>query len=128
MVPLRVTLIDNYSGGTIERWEDPTFRRCFEDILTGNWRKHDPFHLEGRLDARSSLYGRPNQSSIFRSFQGWLAMRCTITPPFQDVTYALSPQRDSADPGHSARLPRCPPVQRVPYSQAILHPDRASRL
>ncbi|KAF9478840.1 DUF1479-domain-containing protein [Pholiota conissans] len=61
-------------GGTIERWEDPYFRRCFEDMFTGNWRKHDPFELEGRLDARSSLYGRPGQSSIFRSFQGWLAM------------------------------------------------------
>ncbi|KAF8181305.1 hypothetical protein BJ912DRAFT_1125852 [Pholiota molesta] len=61
-------------GGTIERWEDPYFRRCFEDMFTGNWKQHDPFELAGRLDARSSLYGRPNQSSIFRSFQGWLAM------------------------------------------------------
>ncbi|PPQ79097.1 hypothetical protein CVT25_002890 [Psilocybe cyanescens] len=61
-------------GGTIERWEDVSFRRCFEQIFQGNWRSHDPFGLEGRLDARSSLYGRPNQSSIFRTFQGWLAM------------------------------------------------------
>ncbi|TFK35599.1 hypothetical protein BDQ12DRAFT_611456 [Crucibulum laeve] len=61
-------------GGTIERWEDPVFRKCFEDILNGNWRNHDPYDLEGRLNARSSLYGRPNQSSIFRTFQGWLAM------------------------------------------------------
>ncbi|KAF4613742.1 hypothetical protein D9613_008102 [Agrocybe pediades] len=61
-------------GGTIERWEDTHFRRCFEEILNGNWRNHNPFELEGRLDARSSLYGRPNQSSIFRTFQGWLAM------------------------------------------------------
>ncbi|KDR78729.1 hypothetical protein GALMADRAFT_137740 [Galerina marginata CBS 339.88] len=62
-------------GGTMERWEDPYFRRCFEDILNGNWRKHDPFALEGRLDANSSIYGRPNQASVFRTFQGWLAMR-----------------------------------------------------
>ena len=62
-------------GGTIERWEDPFFRKCFEKILNGNWRDHDPFSLEGRWDARSSLYGRPSQSSIFRTFQGWLAMR-----------------------------------------------------
>ncbi|KAH9481804.1 Tubulin beta-2 chain [Psilocybe cubensis] len=61
-------------GGTIERWEDTSFRRCFEPIFKGDWKSHDPFALEGRLDARSSLYGRPNQSSIFRSFQGWLAM------------------------------------------------------
>jgi hypothetical protein len=62
-------------GGTMERWEDPFFRKCFETILNGNWRDHDPFALEGRLNARNSLYGRPNQSSIFRTFQGWLAMR-----------------------------------------------------
>ncbi|KAF8813418.1 DUF1479-domain-containing protein [Phlegmacium glaucopus] len=61
-------------GGTIERWEDPAFRKCFEDIFSGNWRDHDPFALEGRLNARSSLYGRPSQSSVFRTFQGWLAM------------------------------------------------------
>jgi len=61
-------------GGTMERWEDPFFRKCFENILNGNWRDHDPFALEGRLNARNSLYGRPNQSSIFRTFQGWLAM------------------------------------------------------
>jgi hypothetical protein len=48
-------------GGSIERWEDDKFRRCFEDILSGNWRQHDPYELEGRIDARTSLYGRPQQ-------------------------------------------------------------------
>ncbi|KAF8645864.1 hypothetical protein AX16_007522 [Volvariella volvacea WC 439] len=82
-------------GGTIERWEDPVFRKCFEDIFTGNWRKHDPYDLSGRLDARSSLYGRPNQSSVFRTFQGWLAMsetgpqRGTLTV-FPDVLLSNS--------------------------------------
>ncbi|EIN04020.1 DUF1479-domain-containing protein [Punctularia strigosozonata HHB-11173 SS5] len=61
-------------GGTIERWEDPNFRACFADILNGRFEKHDPYDLQGRLDSRSSLYGRPNQASIFRTFQGWLAM------------------------------------------------------
>ncbi|KAI9566894.1 hypothetical protein HD554DRAFT_2024990 [Boletus coccyginus] len=60
--------------GAIERWEDETFRRYFEDILTGNWRQHDPYELEHRLDARSSLYGRPGQATVFRTFQGWLTM------------------------------------------------------
>ncbi|EPQ53979.1 DUF1479-domain-containing protein [Gloeophyllum trabeum ATCC 11539] len=61
-------------GGSIERWEDRTFRQCFADILRGDWENHDPYDLEGRLNARSSLYGRPNQASIFRTFQGWLAL------------------------------------------------------
>ncbi|KAG1736520.1 hypothetical protein EDB19DRAFT_1896026 [Suillus lakei] len=64
-------------GGSIERWEDTNFRRCFADILSGNWRQHDPYELEGRLDARASLYGRPGQAAVFRTFQGWLAMSKT---------------------------------------------------
>ena len=51
-------------GGGIERWEDKFFRGCFEDILTGNWRSHDPYDLENRIHARSSLYRRPNQVSV----------------------------------------------------------------
>ncbi|RDB26364.1 Uncharacterized protein YbiU [Hypsizygus marmoreus] len=61
-------------GGSIERWEDPIFRLCFSNVLSGNWRQHDPYELEGRLNAQSSRYGRPNQSTVFRTFQGWLAM------------------------------------------------------
>ncbi|KAG2369315.1 hypothetical protein BDR07DRAFT_1456656 [Suillus spraguei] len=57
-------------GGCIERWEDKNFRRYFADILSGNWRQHDPCELEGHLDAHASLYGRPGQ----RTFQGWLAV------------------------------------------------------
>jgi hypothetical protein len=61
-------------GGSIERWEDEEFRKCFADIFSGEWKNHDPYELEGRLNARSSLYGRPNQSTVFRTFQGWLAI------------------------------------------------------
>ncbi|KIJ62876.1 hypothetical protein HYDPIDRAFT_93478 [Hydnomerulius pinastri MD-312] len=61
-------------GGAIERWEDENFRRVFQDVLNGNWRQHDPYELEHRLDARSSLYGRPGQATVLRTFQGWLAM------------------------------------------------------
>ncbi|KAJ8469327.1 hypothetical protein ONZ45_g16928 [Pleurotus djamor] len=64
-------------GGSIERWEDEKFRSCFSEILSGNWRAHDPYDLEGRLTARSSLYKRPNQSTVFRTFQGWLALSAT---------------------------------------------------
>ncbi|KZT73700.1 DUF1479-domain-containing protein [Daedalea quercina L-15889] len=61
-------------SGAIERWEDRTFRKCFEDILTGNWRDHDPYDLENRINARSSLYGRVGQATVFRTYQGWLAV------------------------------------------------------
>ncbi|KAJ7760633.1 hypothetical protein DFH07DRAFT_816198 [Mycena maculata] len=64
-------------GGSIERWEDENFRACFADILSGAWMKHDPYALEPRLESRTSLYRRPNQSSVFRTFQGWLALSKT---------------------------------------------------
>ncbi|KAJ7511697.1 hypothetical protein B0H11DRAFT_711832 [Mycena galericulata] len=64
-------------GGAIERWEDENFRACFADILSGNWMKHDPYALEPRLEAKTSLYSRANQASIFRTFQGWLAISKT---------------------------------------------------
>jgi hypothetical protein len=62
-------------GGTIERWQADSLRACFDAILQGNWREHDPYELGARVRGRSSLYGRPNQSSVFRTFQGWLALR-----------------------------------------------------
>lgn len=50
-------------GGGIERWTDPRFRSCYADILSGNWRKHDPYDFSGRLDARLSLYNHPDEVS-----------------------------------------------------------------
>jgi hypothetical protein len=53
-------------GGSIERWQDPVFRTCFEEILKGNWKNYDAFNLQGRLGARTSMYGRPNQVCSYR--------------------------------------------------------------
>ena len=49
------------AGGAIERWEDGALRACFADILRGDWKTHDPYDLDGRINARSSMYGRENQ-------------------------------------------------------------------
>ncbi|KAL5532885.1 hypothetical protein ACEPAF_4659 [Sanghuangporus sanghuang] len=61
-------------GATIERWEDRSLRDTFGDILRGEWRKHDPYNIASRLQANYSMYGRPEQASVFRTFQGWLAL------------------------------------------------------
>jgi hypothetical protein len=65
-------------GGGIERWEDPTFRQCFQTIFEGKWRDHNPFHLDDRLNAKSSMYGRSNHASIFRTWQGWLSLSMLV--------------------------------------------------
>lgn len=64
-------------GGGIERWEDVGFRKVYEEILKGDWKAHDPYDVGRRLFVDSNLYKRPGQSTIFRSFQGWLAMSDT---------------------------------------------------
>ncbi|CAE6509573.1 unnamed protein product [Rhizoctonia solani] len=61
-------------GGGLERWEDAGFRNCYAEILAGNWRDHDSFKIGPRLNANSDLYHAPNQCSVFRGFQGWLAL------------------------------------------------------
>jgi hypothetical protein len=61
-------------SGAIERWEDPVFRKVYDAIFSGNWREHDPYELAARCNANSSIYSRKDQASIFRTFQGWLAM------------------------------------------------------
>lgn len=64
-------------GGATERWEDPTLRSSFADIFNGNWQSYNPWAISGRLNATTDLYRRPNQTSIFRTLQGWLAMSDT---------------------------------------------------
>jgi len=32
-------------GGSIERWEDPTYRQVYEKILTGNWEEFDAWEM-----------------------------------------------------------------------------------
>lgn len=51
-------------GGSIERWEDLVFRSCFQDVFSGNWRAHDPYVLERRIDAKASLYNRTGQVCV----------------------------------------------------------------
>ena len=54
--PSTYTLGPHIDGGSLERWEDPGFRRCFAPILEGRWRDHDPFDGTPRIDAKSDLY------------------------------------------------------------------------
>ncbi|KAJ1307001.1 hypothetical protein OPQ81_007981 [Rhizoctonia solani] len=64
-------------GGGLERWEDVEYRKCYSEILAGNWRDHDSFKIGPRLNANSDLYHAPNQCSVLRGFQGWLALSQT---------------------------------------------------
>ena len=56
-------------GGGIERWQDHAFRACFADILGGEWRKHDPYDLVARVNAKESLKERENLVSVHEADQ-----------------------------------------------------------
>lgn len=56
-------------GGSLERWEDPEYRKCYLAILRGEWEKHDPFAMTHRLKATVDMYHGPGGCSAFRSYQ-----------------------------------------------------------
>ncbi|KAK9234044.1 hypothetical protein V1525DRAFT_88821 [Lipomyces kononenkoae] len=72
------TLGPHIDGGSIERWEDPEYSRVYDKILKGNeWELYDPYDYAHRIDAVTDMYGGGGACSMFRMFQGWMAMSNT---------------------------------------------------
>ncbi|KAH7915082.1 DUF1479-domain-containing protein [Hygrophoropsis aurantiaca] len=73
------TLGPHIDGGSVERWEDETFRKVFGKILSGEgkWAEYDAFDASSRMNAKQDLYNTPNQCSILRCWQGWTSMSTT---------------------------------------------------
>ncbi|GAA5810531.1 hypothetical protein MFLAVUS_003954 [Mucor flavus] len=67
-------LQEHIDSGSVERWLDPEYRKCYTEIFNGNWENHDPFDATHRVEARMDYYNSPGGCSVFRNFQGWLAM------------------------------------------------------
>ncbi|KAI8877328.1 DUF1479-domain-containing protein [Backusella circina FSU 941] len=72
-------LQEHIDSGSLERWQDPTYRKCYTDIFNGNWENYDPYEATHRVNAKMDLYGSAGGCSVFRNFQGWVAMS-HITP------------------------------------------------
>lgn len=64
-------------GGSIERWEDPTYRAVYKDILTGNWEAYDAYKMDSRAHAKQNLYEGAGACGVFRAFQGWTSLSST---------------------------------------------------
>ncbi|KAK3903885.1 hypothetical protein C8A05DRAFT_14179 [Staphylotrichum tortipilum] len=64
-------------GGSVERWEPDGYGRAgtYKDIFQGRWEDYDPWESSTRLAVTSDLYHRASACSIFRMFQGWLALQ-----------------------------------------------------
>lgn len=94
-------------GGSLERWEDPTYRSVYQAIFDGNWEEYDAFDTKHRVNAVMDLYNSAGGCAMFRMFQGWLAMSETgpgegtlkVNPMLKETTayFLLRPFFDEAD-------------------------------
>lgn len=63
-------------GGSVERWEPDGYGRAgtYAKIFEGKWEEYDPWDSSARLSVTWDLYNRAGSSSMFRMFQGWVAL------------------------------------------------------
>jgi hypothetical protein len=61
----------------VERWEEEGYGKggVYSSVFKGNWEdEYDPFDATGRVGAVTDLYNGLGACSMFRMFQGWLAI------------------------------------------------------
>ncbi|KAI4125292.1 MAG: hypothetical protein LQ338_004338 [Usnochroma carphineum] len=64
-------------GGSVERWEESGYGGLggvYGAVFNGSWEDYDPWEMKSRLPVKSNLYNGPGGCSMYRMFQGWLAM------------------------------------------------------
>ncbi|KAG0126342.1 hypothetical protein HOY82DRAFT_615318 [Tuber indicum] len=64
-------------GGSVERWEDPEYCRCYEKIWTGQWEEYDAYKADHRVHAKMDMYDGAGSCGVWRSWQGWLSLSTT---------------------------------------------------
>ncbi|KAH8899973.1 DUF1479-domain-containing protein [Thozetella sp. PMI_491] len=66
-------------GGSVERWETEGYGRghVYDAVFRGEWEAYDPFDASGRVAVVPDLYEGLGACSMFRMFQGWVAMSRT---------------------------------------------------
>jgi len=69
-------IIAQVDGGSLERWEPDGYGRggTYDSIFRGDWEAYDPWDPSGRVSATPDLYNGAGSCSIFRMFQGLLAL------------------------------------------------------
>lgn len=61
-------------AGSLCRWVDPSYRKVYDHIFSGEPEKHDCYDIETRKDAKQAHFEGGAHSTVFRSFQGWTAL------------------------------------------------------
>ncbi|KAM7189085.1 Protein of unknown function (DUF1479) domain containing protein [Naviculisporaceae sp. PSN 640] len=75
------TVIAQVDNGSLERWEPDGYGRggTYQSIFKGEWEKYNPWDPTHRVSATSDLYNGYGACSIFRMYQGVVALS-TIEP------------------------------------------------
>lgn len=130
------TLIAQVDNGSLERWEPDGYGRggAYEAIFRGDWESFDPWDPSGRINVTQDLYNGAGACSIFRMFQGILALTSgepasirVLPSPKLAVAYFLlrpffSPTRVKAPPAVGADEDSASPEVLAEW-EAFLHPD-----
>lgn len=120
-------------GGSVERWEDKEYTACYRSIFDGKWEDYDPFDADHRINAKQDLHDSKGSCSVFRTFQGWLAVSTIapkegaiqFAPKLKEVTayYLLRPFFDENDNiNFDATLPGAFPAKQLEFNNKT-HPD-----
>lgn len=59
-------------SGSVERWLTPAYQKVFSSLFHGDFASYDPWDAAYRTEVDE--YPSSTMCSVFRSFQGWLAM------------------------------------------------------
>jgi hypothetical protein len=75
------TVIAQVDNGSLERWEPDGYGRggTYASVFRGEWEKYDPWDPTFRVSSTPDLYNGHGACSIFRMFQGVVALS-TIEP------------------------------------------------
>lgn len=122
------TVIAQVDNGSLERWESDGYGRggTYDAVFKGEWEKYDPWDPTYRVTATPDLYNGYGACSIFRMYQGIVALS-TIDPGM--VRLLPSPKLATAyfllRPFFSPKNP--PPERREgPEWEAFLDPSNWS--
>jgi hypothetical protein len=63
---------DHTDSGSVERWLTPAYQQVFSSLYNGDFASFDPWDAAYRTEVDE--YPSSTMCSVFRSFQGWLAM------------------------------------------------------
>lgn len=94
-------------SGSLERWDDKEYSKCYQSIFDGDWENYDPYDATHRVNVDMTKYDSSGTSNVFRTFQGWLALSeiapmggtILFAPLIKEVTayWILKPFFDESD-------------------------------